>query len=251
MTIVAAQETPGAPRRSAPNAIGVLSDGTMLAIRTDASGQMIGLQRPDMHVVAVAADGTIGSDLASAKGNEVHFQSSDGAIMLARPPFGRSTVTRVQGTKFLVAANDAWEIRVHGGDGGLQMLLRVLGPATSVTDEIVTRHVESRLADVPPGPGRERSEKLTRDLATHETLPAFGDVRFGEDGRIWVSDFLVDQREPTTWTIFASDGALAGRVTMPGDWRILRFGGDYVIAVVNDEFDRESVRRYAIPGARK
>jgi hypothetical protein len=111
--------------------------------------------------------------------------------------------------------------------------------------------VESRLANVPPGPDRERSEKFTRDLVTHETLPAFGDVRFGEDGRIWVSDFLVDQREPTLWTVFTSDGALAARVTTPGGWRILRLGSDYVIAVVRDEFDRESVRRYAIPSAQE
>jgi hypothetical protein len=126
------------------------------------------------------------------------------------------------------------------------MLLRTNVTPQPVTDVIVTQHIEARLANVPPGPRREQSEQFTRKLVTHQTLPAFGDVRFGEDGRIWVSEFVIDERMARTWSAFAADGALDVRVSIPGGWRVLRFGPDYVLAVVRDDLDRESVRRYPI-----
>jgi hypothetical protein len=52
--------------------------------------------------------------------------------------------------------------------------------------------------------------------------------------------------EPVLWDAFAADGSYRGSVRIPGSFRPLKWGADWVIGVYEDELDVQLVVRYSL-----
>jgi hypothetical protein len=79
-------------------------------------------------------------------------------------------------------------------------------------------------------------------------MPAFGDLLWGRDGRLWVQDPLRPGRFPLLWTAYR-DGAALVRVELPPRFFPFEFGEDWVLGVSFDELAVERVELWRlVPG---
>lgn len=67
-------------------------------------------------------------------------------------------------------------------------------------------------------------------------------------GRLWVKSYRRPGQEgPDTWLVFDPQGALAGRIELPEETRVLEVAeDDRVLAVVEDELDVQRVVVYTL-----
>lgn len=65
-------------------------------------------------------------------------------------------------------------------------------------------------------------------------------------GAIWVQDYPLPGDDSARYSIFDPDGRWLTRATVPGDWRILDIGEDYLLVLVRDDMDVEHVRRHRL-----
>ncbi|HYV96959.1 MAG TPA: 6-bladed beta-propeller [Gemmatimonadaceae bacterium] len=119
------------------------------------------------------------------------------------------------------------EIRIYSIDGKLTQIIRWGDPLTPITDEDAQRTVE-------PMRGGGRGSMPPRPHLAF--VPAYAHLLADEAGRVWVQDYFLSS-EPRGWTVFSSDGSLAGRVFLPrlaganltGIFELVSVHRDYVV----------------------
>jgi hypothetical protein len=87
------------------------------------------------------------------------------------------------------------------------------------------------------------------DRPVAERFPAFGLVRLGRDGRVWVREFLrpADSSGKHRWIAFAADGRFDCRLETPRFTEYFEFGADYLLVADPDtSTDVERLRRYPL-----
>ncbi len=89
---------------------------------------------------------------------------------------------------------------------------------------------------------------IFRDLPMHERFPAYEQLGVDRSGRLWVKSYRRPGQEgPDTWLVFDPQGALAGRIELPEEMRVLEVAeDDRVLAVVEDELDVQRVVVYTL-----
>lgn len=74
-----------------------------------------------------------------------------------------------------------------------------------------------------------------------DSMPAYGDVLAGRDGRLWVQDPYRMRRYPLTWTAY-EEGVPVARAELPPRFFPFEFGRDWVMGITYDELRVERVR---------
>lgn len=129
----------------------------------------------------------------------MHLVLEDGRLGVFMPPFARTTRFVVEGDRFWVADNDRWELRGYTPTGQLSILVRRLGGEVAITDALLEEFVSELYVDFPEGPGLERGKERQREIAHHATAPAFGALRIGTDGRVWVGSYALPGDTTVQW----------------------------------------------------
>jgi hypothetical protein len=95
---------------------------------------------------------------------------------------------------------------------------------------------------------RYESRPLVEPDEWPESLPPFLDhaVAFDTNGHLWVRR-LSREADPTKYDVIDEIGRVTLTVSLPNDSRVLGFGTRSVYLVRKDEFDLESLERYALP----
>ena len=83
-------------------------------------------------------------------------------------------------------------------------------------------------------------------LPLPESFPPHGNLLTDAMDYLWVEDFQRPQEETRTWTVFDSEGELAGRAIMPPRFNPVEIGEDYVSGVGWDESGVEYVRLFSL-----
>lgn len=145
---------------------------------------------------------------------------------------------------------------VYGGQDAAGLIeldgaLERVGVTTTVTrPEPVTEEVKQAYQammdagdDKPPeGIGTSSVDEYP------DSMPAFGAVLAGRDGRLWVEDPVRPGRQPLAWTAY-EDGETVARVEIPPRFFPFEFGRDWVLGVSYDELAVEQVElRRFVPG---
>jgi hypothetical protein len=170
----------------------------------------------------------------------------------ASPIFGKGTIVRTNGSRILVASNDAFEIAEYDSAGTLRRIMRLASPPREVKDADHAAYVAQELQaidDFNPGAPdafREqwRSALRERRVATH--FPFIDDLIVADDGSIWVEAFRWQRDEPRRYLIFDAAGQLRARAEAPLRSRPTAIRGDRVLALWRDADDIEHVRIYPI-----
>ena len=85
-------------------------------------------------------------------------------------------------------------------------------------------------------------------MVWHATPPAFGLLKMGPDGRPWAGAYPLPGDTTVLWMGIDPDGTLTAYVTVPRRFQVLRFGSDFVIVLIRDHLERESIRLYSMVG---
>lgn len=235
---------------SAVGAVGRLPDGRFV-VREFWSGAAgggalrPGLRRDPAAVALLDSDGTLTDTIALVRGREVFLRSENGRAVMSAPLFARTAVAAVRDGQVIAGDQERFELQVHGATGTLERSIRILGLDLSIAASDVDRLIEEEAARRPES---ERAG-LRRDLESMDvppTRPAFGDVLVDDDGNLWAAEYVRWPRLPRAWTVVDPEGAWLGTIPMPGRFRPLHIGGDWVLGVWRDEMDVERVRLYRL-----
>ena len=126
------------------------------------------------------------------------------------PVFWEPTVL-VANNLVYVAPATSFEVSIRDTLGHNLRVIRVLDPPRSITDDDWRRMFASTVpgSDLDPTKAKEVARLMSRPRPSQ--LPAYHAVSLDPKGRIWVGDYE-DRR---LWTVFAPNGEVIGRVTLP------------------------------------
>ena len=240
--------------------VGIAQDGSLFVITGVITRYTWpeGVIRDSLILFRAAASQPPWDSVGTYTGNEMLYQRTGGRNTAGLPLFPRLTDIVVHGAHFYVAENDAYEIRRHGIDGRLQMIIRRKVQPASVREEHVEALLTVALARYTDPNLRRSNERALRN-ALPATLPVFGPlstewvypmsfaISVDVLGNVWVNEY----REPggnerPKWSVFAPDGVWLGEVGFPARFGPLDIGADYVLGLWRDADDVEHVRMYEL-----
>jgi hypothetical protein len=230
--------------------LGRLADGTLVGQSTEFTavegGEVkAGVQRPLLHFMLFDADGAVLDTIASMPGQERMIRFDANSVQIMGLPFGRQPSFAVHGDALFAATQEDNALRIIGRDGSLRRIIRTGAMPLPVTDERMDARIE-RLVESAPEQLRAGLRQSYRSLPRPEFLPAYAAMLVDANGNIWLADAEDPLRNSNGWTVYDPDGIAIARVTLPGSFRPLDIGRDYVLGVLRDELDVERVRLYRI-----
>ncbi len=244
---------PGDPADGRDTPEEVLADGTILVSRFSPGGTGLGdgLARPERLHDIVDAEGGLIASLGASPGSESYISTSGNMATIMTIPFARAARTGVWAGRFVVAANDDYQIRAFGPTGALDLIVRrdhaLIAPAPAHLDAYIERQVAAR----PPEERVERRRALREQLAEvpmPETLPAFDEIMADALGHLWVQEYDLpgEDRANPLWTVFDPEGRVLGFVETPSGLRIYEIGEDYILGRATDDLGVEYVQVWSL-----
>ena len=164
----------------------------------------------------------------------------------------------VAGDRLYFVRGDAFEVRVHAGDGRLERIIRRAHESRPVTDELRVMLLEWALDRMRSSP--EVTEQFLvqmrqrfKDGRYAEVLPAVSDLLVGPDGSIWVEEYrwlVPNERSPITdpsrWSVFDSTGVWLGNVETPPGFILRMVTERRALGFVIDELDVKEAHVYGL-----
>ena len=233
---------------AAPEPLGLFGDASFLAVSYDGPAAVAGPARPAARLLHYTPDATSSDLLGSWPGNELYLLGDGARLGVFTPPFQRITRFVVGSEQFWIGDSDRWELRSYSPTGQLLTLVRRAGGDVTVTDALLERVINERYRDVADGPDRAQMVARQKQMVRHATTPSFGDLQIGTDGRLWVGAYPLPGDTTVLWTGIDPDGTLTAYGTVPRRFQVLRFGSDFVIVLIRDHLERESIRLYSMVG---
>ncbi len=228
------------------NVHGVFEDGSMYASGFSSfpsgDGPQPGRQMSDSPAYRFDADGRLATTYPFALSGEGFFSVfENGGFSVMSPLFARSTTLKAGRTILVHTNNEHFDLQVRTPSGELQRIIRRAGTPAPVTPALRDSVVAHLLAELPNESARERNRGPLETMDVPATVPAFGRVLLDRDDRIWVEEYAAIPGETSVWLVFARDGALVARATMPQRLTPMEIGTDYLLGVERDALDVESV----------
>ena len=79
------------------------------------------------------------------------------------------------------------------------------------------------------------------EMPVPDVKPTWDYPLVAEDGHVWLSRIPAEGSEEIVWDVFEGSGKMVGAVATPGHLIVHQVTGGYVVGVLKDEFDRQSV----------
>lgn len=174
----------------------------------------------------------------------------------AWPIYGWRTVAAAGEDRIYVGTNRKYEVEEHGlGDGGgltLRRLIRWSGPDRTVREEDREAYFRGYVERTrTPAEGEAALRQALADVPVAEEKPAYVDLVVDAAGSLWVMDYDFPWRVipvETRWTVFAPDGGMLARATLPARFRPYEIGEDRVLG---QRFDGDGVQHVTVLELRK
>ena len=204
--------------------------GAVLRTITEAPG-------PVMHMVSQQVDG----GFVTASVAPIVQHTTHHAILPA-----------TTGAELVVASTERWELQIHTLDGSLVRIVRAPGLDRPMTDEAWGERVAGRARELREDLADEARSALgvlddLADAPRPATLPAFGRLVSGGDGRLWVGPASVPASGPATWLVLDSRTGDLDAFAFPGRFTLRAVRDGRAWGVLRDEFDVETIVAYSLP----
>lgn len=112
---------------------------------------------------------------------------------------------------------------------------------TAADVEAEKDRIRDLYADRPARVRQLSHARLHEDRPAAATFPTHGDLLFGTDGSLWVTEYTKPWDDSQRHLIFESGGELRCRLTTPRDHELYEVGSDYVLAKRRDDLGVEYV----------
>jgi hypothetical protein len=168
-------------------------------------------------------------------------------MSIASRPFGRSTRIGGAGDRIFIGTPSTFEIQIHGLDGAIESIVRVLRPLEPLTAAEIDAYKERQLELVEGDEALRERQRQLDELDYPETKPAFGGVLTSDaQGNLWVQGLAATGYEAVEWTVFDREYRMLGTIQMPPRFAVSWIGEDLVLGVWRDDFDVEYVQGYEL-----
>ncbi len=181
-------------------------------------------------------DGALADTLA--EGKDAAFGSvamGEGAFTFA-VPFSHQSEAAGSPHGVVVTMGTHYAISVFE-DGSPSLIARLDEAPPARTDE----HLERYAGGSDEAEVSERIERY-RQVPLPDSLPAYTDVLFTEEGEVWARRYRFADEPVARWDVFAADGIHLGRVAVPASFRIEEVGRGQALGVATDELGVERVQ---------
>jgi hypothetical protein len=238
--------TPASPRS---NVIGVFADASLLAqdfIRL-VDGVPQGLVRHSVGAFHLSPAGLLVDSLDAITTGESWFVERNGGFSVFTPPFARATSILAAGEHLITGDTERPEIRVFSADGTPHRLVRWVPQPRLISAADIDNARSHAIGDNPTDDHRTNIDRMFAEMRMPTAMPAFGLLRVDVDGNLWAMDYRTEWDEADiAWTVFAVDGRMIARLSMPGRFRPTHIGRDFVLGITQDEFDVEHVQLFSL-----
>lgn len=245
---------------SPPPLIGAFSDGTTIH-RIDGNdptppsdGDRLSYQLP-LPIVALSPGKDRYDTLFVTRGNEMYTSTTElQGEMIPIPRligYGVTPLVAVGLRAIWMAPANAFELRRHTAQGALMQIIRVALPRRRVTPsdqeefKRLSRGALEQLSSVAPPAWLQAEIKKLDETRFAPVFPAVGQLVVANDGTIWASVGGSPLDTTTTWGIFATNGTLQGRATLPNG---TLFAVDRERAIVRREDPQTGLLRLEVWG---
>ena len=243
---------------------GVFADGSVMM--TGAGGetpeemQRAGMRIETRGLLRISGDGRSAKVLKVVPTYQ-HFRAENergGDVAALAPYFSGSVV----GEWFCMGRPVRYEVQCLDTDGRVRQIIRRDLPVQPVPAAAREAVIASRKKPGPASaghaaPSAQELELLAMRTPFSESLPAYDWMLAGQDGELWVSDFLLPQYTKAYWeplpasamrryNVFARDGTWIAAIDIPARFLVKKAGRDYVLGVTRDEDNVEGVAMYRV-----
>lgn len=230
-----------------PEAMGILSDGTIVAratsVITPAVGE--GVHRANGEVMLYSPDGEIRNSVTPLAGEEWVGVAGDDGVMLFVRPFPRNGYVTVRNDRIFVGDGDRFDIAVFAS-GALHQHIRVMSQNAPLTAADADAYIQATVAAAQHEERRRLLRMMLERAPFPETYPAFVGLMVDDERQLWVAESPKAASNERTWLVFDSSGRWLGRVATPAGERVLRVGAGRLLVRHVDELGVQSIRDYRI-----
>ncbi|MDX1494245.1 MAG: hypothetical protein R3253_09310 [Longimicrobiales bacterium] len=201
--------------------------------------------------VGVHHDGALREVFKLSRGET--FGVRVGSSGITRPiPFGETALYGAGPTSFVVGTSHSREFQVLDRRGRVLRTVQAGGQDRRVT-RLDWELFQEAFREQYEGGMRIRGVAIEREPFVDEFLartprgrdfPLFDAAQIDGMGRVWVREYSLGA-QGRTWQALGEEGVIA-LLDIPAEWEVLEFGEAYVVVLLKDEFDVESLRVYQI-----
>lgn len=239
-----------------PRSMHILDDGRMVLGIEDGlpsrRGRTFTANR--FALMMYGADGARGDTIEVLENGRWGQTVDDPNSVFVFPFFESFGVAAAAGQRIVTGHASRTELRVMRAEAGypVDRLVRWTIGNLDITPEDVAAEKErlaKPYADRPPEFRAQFLDPMINDARpVAERFPAFGRLRLGRDGLMWIREFP-RPRDPSGqhhWIAFDPDGRFVCKLDAPRFDDVYEFGADHLLAEVRDSLGVEMVQQYAI-----
>lgn len=170
--------------------------------------------------------------------------SSQGMFVIGPAPLGRNVLRASNGTRAVIAQTDRLAVATLTSESTSFGSILAHGEFREL-GEAEWRLLAGDYLDTGPSSRRHSREKTLEEFGKPEFVPLFDKLVLDRVDRIWLRSLGMDA-ELRRWQVLDHEGALMAWADISPAIEIMEIGEDYVVGVVKDDLDVESVRRWAL-----
>ena len=170
-------------------------------------------------------------------------------IVAGYPVFGGlAGWAMAEGNRLVHGSGQAYEVEVADPRGRTRRIVRWHGPDRTVTDDEVSKWIDSMVAMAQPE-RRPLQRRRWEATPVADSKPAHGRIMIDGAGRLWVNqwDLWADHlNDGPEWWVFDPQGRMVATARMPEGFRALYFGDGEVLGTLRDRLGVERVVRMPV-----
>lgn len=162
-------------------------------------------------------------------------------------PLGKNTSIAIWQDRIVLGTADGRWVALYDFGGALVDVIRWAGPDLTIRDRDIDAFVEATVSQFEDPEFRERARSDLLRLTYPESLPAYSGFLVNRNAELWIAEHRRQDDPETEWVVFDESGALAHRIKVPKNLKVMQVNGESLIAVWKDELGLEHVHIYSIP----
>lgn len=201
---------------------------------------------PVMYLVAESEIG-VTDTLGSFPGLEQMTYQDVDELHTAIPLFPASTALMI-GTNHLVIGDQAADSVLRYDLETKEITWIRLPLKAQAIPEAVRQEASASSCDwTSDEDSKVRCEASLRMLPVQRRFPVFEDLAVDSLGRVWVKEYpQTTSRENAVWLVIEGEGQATATVQLPENVRPMQIGRNYILGLVRDELEVQSVREYEV-----
>jgi len=200
-----------------------------------------GLTRERVVCVRYDAEGVMLDTVGAFPGREVQLRPEGPRMTMGVAPFARNASYALAEDGLVVGEQVGHEVRTYALDGRLRSIVRWAGGPLSLSHAQIDEWKREQVASAPSA-RRASVRAYLAEVPLPDRRPAYGSLLAGPGGELWVGSYAHPGHVPARWDAYRADGRWLGAVGLPGGFRPLQIGEDWVLGVARDALDVERVQ---------